>query len=47
MGPLPSAVNAVLGLAGAVLVITGMAGRCPLYKLLGIDTSSKKMVFAH
>jgi hypothetical protein len=47
MGSLPSAINAILGIAGAVLVITGMAGRCPLYKLLGIDTSSKKMDFAH
>ncbi len=47
MGSLPSAVNAILGIAGAVLVITGMAGRCPLYKLLGIDTSNRKMVFAH
>ena len=47
MGSLPSAVNAILGIAGAVLVVTGMAGRCPLYKLFGIDTSSRKMVFAH
>jgi hypothetical protein len=47
MGSLPSAINAILGIGGAVLVITGMAGRCPLYKLFGIDTSSKKMVFAH
>lgn len=47
MGSLPSAVNAILGIAGAVLVITGMAGRCPLYKLLGIDTTSRKMSFAH
>jgi hypothetical protein len=47
LGPLPSFVNGVLGTVGAVLVITGMAGRCPLYKLLGIDTTSRKMTFAH
>ena len=47
MGPLPSFVNGVLGITGAVLVITGMAGRCPLYKLLGIATTSRKMTFAH
>lgn len=47
MGSLPSALNAILGIAGAVLVITGMAGRCPLYKLFGIDTSNRKMLLAH
>ncbi|MFM7187205.1 MAG: DUF2892 domain-containing protein [Armatimonadota bacterium] len=47
MGPLPSAVKAVLGLAGAVLVITGMAGRCPLYKVFGFDTTARKLTFAH
>ena len=47
MGQLPSAVNAVLGLAGAVLVITGMAGRCPLYKFFGIDTTPRKLSPVH
>jgi hypothetical protein len=47
LGPLPSVVNGVLGLVGAVLVITGMAGRCPLYKRLGIDTTKPKLAFTH
>lgn len=47
LGVLPSALNTVLGLVGAVLVITGIAGRCPLYKLLGISTSTRFKVFAH
>jgi hypothetical protein len=47
LGPLPSFVNGVLGIVGATLVITGMAGRCPLYKVLGIDTTSRKITFAH
>ena len=47
LGPLPSFVNGVLGIVGATLVITGMAGRCPLYKLLGIDTTGRKITFAH
>ena len=47
LGPLPSFVNGMLGIVGATLVVTAMAGRCPLYKLLGIDTTSHKMTLAH
>ena len=47
LGPLPSVVNGVLGITGAVLVITGLAGRCPLYKRLGIDTTKPKLAFTH
>jgi len=47
LGSLPSVISAILGIAGAVLVITGMAGRCPLYKFFGIDTTSRKSAFAH
>ena len=47
LGSLPSVISAILGIAGAVLVTTGMAGRCPLYKLFGIDTTSRKSAFAH
>jgi len=47
MGVLPSALSTVFGLVGAVLVITGVAGRCPLYKLLGLNTSNRIKVFAH
>ena len=47
LGPLPSVVNGVLGITGAVLVITAMAGRCPLYKRLGIDTTKPKLAFLH
>ena len=46
MGSLPSAVNAILGIAGAVLDSTGMARRCLTYKLLGTDTTTPNMVFA-
>lgn len=28
----------VLGILGAILLITGLVGFCPLYKLLGIST---------
>jgi hypothetical protein len=47
LGPLPSVVNGVLGLVGATLVITAMAGRCPLYKRLGIDTTKPRLAFTH
>ena len=47
VGPLPSFINGVLGITGAVLVITAMAGRCPLYKRLGIDTTKPKLAFTH
>ena len=47
LGPLPSVVNGVLGITGAVLVIPAMAGRCPLYKRLGIDTTKPKLAFTH
>lgn len=32
----------VLALIGVVLVLTGLMGFCPLYRLLGINTSGAK-----
>jgi hypothetical protein len=31
----------VLGIIGAILLITGLVGFCPLYKLLGISTKKQ------
>jgi hypothetical protein len=31
----------VLGIVGAILLVTGLIGFCPLYKLLGISTLKK------
>ncbi|MER3420883.1 MAG: DUF2892 domain-containing protein [Chloroflexota bacterium] len=33
--------GAVLALIGVVLLLTGLVGFCPLYRLLGIDTAGR------
>lgn len=38
LGGLTGAPATVLGVAGAVLIITGMYGFCPLYRLFGVST---------
>lgn len=35
---LPNVWMWVAGVVGVVLLVTGLTGRCPLYKLLGIST---------
>jgi hypothetical protein len=31
----------ILGLIGLVPLLTGLTGRCPLYKMMGVDTSQQ------
>lgn len=37
---LPTVLSPVLGLAAAILLVTGYTGLCPFYSLLGVDTCS-------
>ncbi len=41
-GWLGGALAVVLGLVGAILVLTGAAGFCPLYRLVGASTAPRK-----
>ena len=36
----------LVGIAGAILVLSGLLARCLLYKLLGIDTSIQEQPYS-
>lgn len=43
VGPLPQALTAVIAfLVGTILLVTGLVQRCPLHRLLGLDTSRQE-----
>ncbi|MFC6787277.1 DUF2892 domain-containing protein [Halobaculum halobium] len=43
VGPLPQALTAILVfLIGAILLVTGLVQKCPLNRLLGLDTYRQK-----
>ncbi|MBX2798664.1 MAG: DUF2892 domain-containing protein [Myxococcales bacterium] len=36
------AATAVVGVAGGILMLTGLVGTCPIYTALGLSTASKQ-----
>lgn len=43
-GPVAAPLLAVTWLAAAILLVTGVIGRCPLYFVLGISTAGNRLV---
>jgi hypothetical protein len=46
LGVLPGVAGIIAGIVAAYLVITGLVGRCVVYKLAGIDTSIQEQPYS-
>lgn len=46
LGYLTGVAAIVAGVVGAVLVLTGLLARCPLYKVIGVDTSVQEQPYS-
>lgn len=44
--PMSQWAQILVGIAGAVLILTGLLARCLLYKMLGIDTSIQEQPYS-
>ena len=44
--PMSQWAQILVGIAGAVLILTGLIARCLLYKMLGIDTSIQEQPYS-
>jgi hypothetical protein len=44
--PMSQLLQIVIGVAAAVLILTGLVARCMLYKLLGVDTSVQEQSYS-
>jgi len=44
--PLTGTAAIIAGIVAAVLILTGLLSRCPLYKVAGIDTSVQEQPYS-
>ncbi len=44
--PMSQLAQILVGIGAAVLIITGLLARCPVYKLIGVDTSIQEQPYS-